>query len=232
MQHQHITTVTTIPVAALDALRVFQETWNVDLAAELATKLTCSEVNAIADLLITTDRPDLAAAWISEHSDGDDEGDEHYCNSELPLLPIEAIPVNKSTAITIPFPTEAITATDPADIIEHSMTARTFRAAISNRALRSVSAHDIANVPGAYQLGGLTFRACIQPMTETGRSDTAEIVAVLVSLTPADEIDVEVRCMADDREHARFPGVDIDQMKRIIRALDYDGSEVLNPRHA
>lgn len=132
---------------------------------------------------------------------------------------------------TIPFPTEAITATNPADIIENTMTGRGFRAAIGDGALWSVGAHDIASVPGAYQLGGLTFLARILPMTETGRSDTAESMAVLVSLTPADEIDVEVRRIADGREHARIPGIYIDQIQRIILALDYDGPEVMNPRY-
>ncbi|MGO2520395.1 MAG: hypothetical protein ACTH8F_09750 [Microbacterium sp.] len=71
---------TTHPIAANDALHVFQDTWNADLATDLATKLTCREADAIADLLTATNRPDLAAAWIREHSDGDDEGDEHYRN--------------------------------------------------------------------------------------------------------------------------------------------------------
>lgn len=71
---------TTTPVAMLDALRIFQDAWDTALASDLATKLTCFEADAIADLLTATDRPDLAAAWIREHSYGDDEGDAHYRN--------------------------------------------------------------------------------------------------------------------------------------------------------
>lgn len=62
----------------LDELREFQERWGGELAADLATKLTCSEADAIAGLHTATGRPDLAAEWINQHSYGDDEGDSHH----------------------------------------------------------------------------------------------------------------------------------------------------------
>lgn len=132
---------------------------------------------------------------------------------------------------TFPFPDAAIEMTDPAEMIEHTMTGRQFRAAIGDRTLWSVGAHDIANVPGAHGLGGLVFRARILPMTKTGRAEQARIMGVLVSLTPADEIDVEVKHASDQTAHAHLRGVYIDQLQRIILALDYDGPEVLNPRY-
>lgn len=131
---------------------------------------------------------------------------------------------------TLPFPTEAIDTTDPAEIIDNTMTGRTFRAAIGNGSLWSVGAHGFANVPGAHQLGGLAFRARILPMTKTGRGATARTMGVLVSLTGIDDIDIEVR-HADGTEHARITGVYLDQLARIILALDYDGPEVTNPRY-
>jgi hypothetical protein len=50
----------------------------VELAGEVATALACSEVTALAALLTALGRPDLAAAWIDAHAEGDDEGDEHH----------------------------------------------------------------------------------------------------------------------------------------------------------
>lgn len=132
---------------------------------------------------------------------------------------------------TFPFPTEAITAADPLDILHNTMTGRTFRAAIGEGALMSVGAHQVANVPGRYQLGGLVFLARILPMTKTGRSEQPSIMGVLVSLTPADEIDIEVIRASNNQEHATILSVYIDQLDRLILALDYDGPEVLNPRY-
>ncbi|MGO2520105.1 MAG: hypothetical protein ACTH8F_08285 [Microbacterium sp.] len=132
---------------------------------------------------------------------------------------------------TFPFPSETISTTDPADIIDNTMTGRTFRAAIGTNTLWCVGAHEISNVPGRHQLGGLLFKARILPMTKTGRGEAARSMAVLVSLTPADEIDVEVRRISDGHEHAHVQGIYIDQMQRMILALDYDGADVLNPRY-
>ncbi|GAB3597382.1 hypothetical protein CFAEC_13825 (plasmid) [Corynebacterium faecale] len=56
-------------------------------------------------------------------------------------------------------------------------------------------------------------------------------MAVMVSLTPADEIDVEVREIARKTEHARIEGIYIDQLARAALAIDYDGPTALNPRY-
>lgn len=133
--------------------------------------------------------------------------------------------------IVYPFPTETTTAPDPAAILDNTMTGRTFRAAIGEGALMSVGAHHVANVPGRHQLGGLAFLARILPMTKTGRSERPSLMGVLVSLTPADEIDVEVIRARDGQEHTQLRGVYLDQLQRIILALDYDGPEVMNPRY-
>lgn len=48
------------------------------LADEVATTLSCSEVEALAELLSALGRHDLGAAWIGAHAEQDDEGDMHY----------------------------------------------------------------------------------------------------------------------------------------------------------
>lgn len=128
------------------------------------------------------------------------------------------------------FPAAATDMTDPAAIIDNTPTARAFREAIGRGALWSVGAHAFATVPGIHQLGALMFQARILPMTSEGRGETATIMTVLVSLTAADVIDVEVR-HDDGTVHARVAGIYIDQLAQLILALDYDGDEILNPRY-
>ncbi|WP_420181294.1 hypothetical protein [Paenarthrobacter sp. TA1.8] len=53
----------------------------------------------------------------------------------------------------------------------------------------------------------------------------------MVSLTPADEIDVEVREIARTTKHAHIEGIYIDQLARAALAIDYDGPTALNPRY-
>lgn len=52
-----------------------------------------------------------------------------------------------------------------------------------------------------------------------------------MSTTPLDEIEIEVREYARGIEHAKVEGVYIDQLARVLLALDYDGTEALNPRY-
>lgn len=61
-----------------DAVRAFQDIWTASLADDLATNLTCTEADALADLFAATGKPELAHAWISAHSEGDDQGDRHH----------------------------------------------------------------------------------------------------------------------------------------------------------
>ena len=53
----------------------------------------------------------------------------------------------------------------------------------------------------------------------------------MVSLTPADEIEIEAREIARGTEHAKIEGIGIEQLQRAVLAIDYDGPEVLNPHY-
>lgn len=48
-----------------------------DLAGDLAVRLTCVEVDALAGLLRAFGRDEVADLWIAEHATDDDEGDAH-----------------------------------------------------------------------------------------------------------------------------------------------------------
>lgn len=56
----------------------FLEVWSGDLAGDLATRLNCSEVDALADLLRFYGRDRAAAEWINHHSYGDDDPDDRH----------------------------------------------------------------------------------------------------------------------------------------------------------
>lgn len=45
---------------------------------DIAERLTCGEVNLLADLFRALDMPEAADGWLREHARQDDEGDEHY----------------------------------------------------------------------------------------------------------------------------------------------------------
>ncbi|QUY63938.1 hypothetical protein [Gulosibacter molinativorax] len=114
----------------------------------------------------------------------------------------------------------------------HQATAEQFRQAIGPGVLMSLGATRLTAVPGRFDRGGLMFTARILPFTRTGdRYAAARNMAVLISTTPLDEIDVEVREYARGIEHAKIEGVYIDQLARAVLALDYDGPEPLNPRY-
>lgn len=64
-----------------EAAAVFLEQFSSsDLAAEVASTLTCSEVDALANLLSAqgADAESAAAYWLAAHAENDDEGDAHY----------------------------------------------------------------------------------------------------------------------------------------------------------
>ncbi|WP_219814335.1 hypothetical protein [Rathayibacter sp. AY1D3] len=48
-----------------------------DTADELAVRLSCAEVDALAGLLRAFGRDEAADLWIAEHASDDDEGDAH-----------------------------------------------------------------------------------------------------------------------------------------------------------
>jgi len=49
-----------------------------DTAADLATRLSCRDVDALAEILRARGQVEAAAMWIEEHATGDDEGDAHH----------------------------------------------------------------------------------------------------------------------------------------------------------
>ncbi|NKS56554.1 hypothetical protein GS504_03410 [Rhodococcus hoagii] len=49
-----------------------------DTADAVAERLSCCEVDALAEFLRATGRPRAADSWIQCHAPGDDEGDSHY----------------------------------------------------------------------------------------------------------------------------------------------------------
>ena len=49
-----------------------------DTAADLATRLRCREVDALAEMLRACGQVDAADLWIEEHATDDDEGDAHH----------------------------------------------------------------------------------------------------------------------------------------------------------
>lgn len=53
------------------------------LAADLATKLTCIEVEALASMLLSLGQPEAADKWIEFHAEGDDCDDMH-CRCDDP----------------------------------------------------------------------------------------------------------------------------------------------------
>ena len=61
-----------------------------DLAADLAPRLSCVGVEALAGLLRALGEPATADAWIQEHATDDELGDAHYQGANLEyLVPID-----------------------------------------------------------------------------------------------------------------------------------------------
>ena len=122
-----------------------------------------------------------------------------------------------------------MSADDQADM---RTTADAFRQAVGMGGFMTLGVSGMATVPGAHRMGGLLFIARVLPMTKTGdRAEGARLMFVLVSLTPADEIDIEVRHLSNGAKHAEARGIYIDQVQAFALALDYNGREVLNPRY-
>ena len=49
-----------------------------DVAGDVAARLNCGEVDALAGLLRAAGCEEAADLWIAEHATDDDEGDAHY----------------------------------------------------------------------------------------------------------------------------------------------------------
>jgi len=57
-----------------------------DFAADVAPRLSCIEVEALASLLRALGEPATADIWIQEHAAGDELGDAHYQGDTLEYL--------------------------------------------------------------------------------------------------------------------------------------------------
>lgn len=115
---------------------------------------------------------------------------------------------------------------------EHHATASQFRQTFGVNVLGSLGASDLTAAPGAHQCGSLMFTVRVLPVTKRGtRGTQPRKVAVMISLTAADEIDIEAREITRGTVHAKIEGIHIDQLSRAALAIDYDGPEVLNPRY-
>jgi hypothetical protein len=66
----------------LDAVVKFFNTWGSDTLGDIATSLTCTEAEAMADLLRAFGHERTAEWFIKDHAAGDDEGDLHYEGEE------------------------------------------------------------------------------------------------------------------------------------------------------
>lgn len=61
------------------ALHEFARAWTTGmLADDLSDKLTCSELDALTELLATLGEERAAQAWTDSHSLHDEDGDAHY----------------------------------------------------------------------------------------------------------------------------------------------------------
>lgn len=110
-------------------------------------------------------------------------------------------------------------------------TADTFRAAVQVGVFMSLGATDLTAIAGAHQLGGLLFTARILPLRNGTRRDTPARIGVMISHTPADEIDIHVLEYARGTDHTRLNGIYVDQLNAALLALDYDGTTPLNPHY-
>ena len=67
-----------IPLSIPFAWERFADSWNDGLLAQnLGQSLTCSEVNALADMFLAHDMREAADLWLEAHAVGDDCGDQH-----------------------------------------------------------------------------------------------------------------------------------------------------------
>jgi hypothetical protein len=67
-----------ITAAHSSALNGFFDVFTGETAEDLARKLNCTEVDALAKLMSVFDRDRLAAEWINAHSHADEDGDQHH----------------------------------------------------------------------------------------------------------------------------------------------------------
>ena len=100
---------------------------------------------------------------------------------------------------------------------------------IDKRVFMSLGASDFGHLPD-----GLIFNARILPMTKKGRGTRARVMTVMITLDPSDTYNVKVSYAKGrfDREtHFEETQVFAHNLDRLLLSLDYDGSEVTNPRY-
>jgi hypothetical protein len=69
--------------ALVDATADFLTVWTADtLLEDIATALSCSEMDALYDLLVEYGKRDAALSLLEAHREGDDEGDEHFTGED------------------------------------------------------------------------------------------------------------------------------------------------------
>lgn len=61
-----------------EAVNRFLTVWDGALAGDIAASLSCTEVEALADVCRAGGQPDMADYWIKAHSIGDEPGDAHH----------------------------------------------------------------------------------------------------------------------------------------------------------
>jgi len=110
-------------------------------------------------------------------------------------------------------------------------TARALHASLQIGVLMSLGATDLGAVAGAHQLGGLLFTARIFPLRHDTRLTAPTRMGIMISLTPADSIDIHALEYARGTDHAHINDVHIDQLNTALLSLDYDGPTAPNPRY-
>ena len=66
-----------------EAARAWAKRWaSRKLARDIGEALTCSEADAIVDLLLALGLASAAGEWRTAHAEGDDEGDRHWTGDE------------------------------------------------------------------------------------------------------------------------------------------------------
>ena len=99
--------------------------------------------------------------------------------------------------------------------------------------LMSLGAHELGALTKQGRTIGLTFKARILPFAKSGkRSPRPRIMRVMIELNELDYYDIHVIYAArtEITTHYETQNIDAQQLPKILFALDYDGSEVLNSR--
>ena len=106
---------------------------------------------------------------------------------------------------------------------------QTIYSQIDKQVLMSLGASDFRHMSA-----GIMFSARILPMTQKGRGTRARVMTVMITLGLSDTYKVKVsyaKGRFDRVTHFEESGVYADQLNALLLSLDYDGSEVTNPRY-